>query len=148
MIVASLVAMRMAEKEGYRLAILITFIALPIRGIVASLVIKQWGAFPVQILDGIGAGLQSVAVPGLVARLMDGTGRVNVGKGTVTAVQGIGASLSPAIGGWLAQWMGYPSAFAILGSFSLVSLKLWLVFAKSLRNACANNVGDATAVPA
>jgi MFS family permease len=148
MIVASIVAMRMAEREGYWLVILITFIALPIRGIVASLVIKQLGVFPVQILDGIGAGLQSVAVPGLVARLMDGTGRVNVGQGTVMAVQGIGASLSPAIGGWLAQWMGYPSAFVILGSFSLVSLALWLVFAKSLRKACANNVGGAAAIPA
>jgi hypothetical protein len=27
---------------------------------------------PVQVLDGIGAGLQSVAVPGLVARILNG----------------------------------------------------------------------------
>jgi len=39
------------------------------------------GVFPVQALDGIGAGLQSVAVPGLVARILNGTGRVNVGQG-------------------------------------------------------------------
>ena len=36
MIVASLVAMRMAEKEGYWLVLLISFIALPIRGLVAA----------------------------------------------------------------------------------------------------------------
>jgi hypothetical protein len=29
-----------------------------------------WGAWAVQALDGIGAGLQSVAVPALVVRLM------------------------------------------------------------------------------
>ena len=33
MIVASLVAMRMAEKEGYWLVLLISFMALPIRGV-------------------------------------------------------------------------------------------------------------------
>ncbi len=35
----------------------------------------------VQALDGIGAGLQSVVVPGVVVRILDGTGRVNVGQG-------------------------------------------------------------------
>ena len=55
------------------------------------------------MLDGVGAGLQSVAVPGLVARILNGTGRVNVGQGAVMTVQGLGASLSPAIGGWMAQ---------------------------------------------
>lgn len=39
MILASLVAMRMAEKRGYWLVILITFLVLPIRGLVAASVI-------------------------------------------------------------------------------------------------------------
>ena len=90
-----------------------------------------------RIQERIGAGLQSVAVPGLVARLMNGTGRVNVGQGAVMAVQGIGASLSPAIGGWLAQLIGYPTTFVILGSLSLVSLVLWIAFASFLKPACA-----------
>jgi hypothetical protein len=33
------------------------------------------------MLDGVGAGLQSVAVPGLVARILNGASRVNVGQG-------------------------------------------------------------------
>ena len=90
----------MAEKEGYWLVILISFIALPLRGLLAGSVIEYWGVWPVQALDGIGAGLQSVAVPGLVACILNGTGRVNVGQGAVMTVQGLGASLSPAIGGW------------------------------------------------
>ena len=36
MILASLVAMRMAEKQGYWLVLLISFIALPIRGVIAA----------------------------------------------------------------------------------------------------------------
>lgn len=137
MILASLIAMRLAEKQGFWLVLLISFIALPIRGIVAATLISRWGVYPVQVLDGIGAGLQSVAVPGLVARILDGTGRVNVGQGAVMSMQGLGASLSPAIGGWLAQEIGYSAMFLVLGSFALGSVALWLGFASVLRPACA-----------
>jgi len=145
MIVASLVAMRMAEKQGYWLVILISFIALPIRGVVAASLITGWGVFPVQALDGIGAGLQSVAVPGLVARILNGTGRVNVGQGAVMTVQGIGASLSPAIGGWIAEKLHYPTAFLILGGFALGSILIWLAFGSVLKPACESkpDAGDA-----
>ena len=116
---------------------LISFAALPLRGVLAGTFIEHWGVWPVQALDGIGAGLQSVAVPGLVACLLDGTGRVNVGQGAVMTVQGLGASLSPAIGGWIAQLFGYRIAFLILGSFALISLALWIGLAGLLRPACA-----------
>lgn len=139
MIVASLVAMRMAARSGYWLVLLISFLALPLRGFLAGSFIEHWGVWPVQALDGIGAGLQSVAVPGLVACLLDGTGRVNVGQGAVMTVQGVGASLSPAIGGWLAQMLGYRAAFFILGSFAILSVILWIAFSATLRPACAGS---------
>jgi MFS family permease len=137
MIVAALVAMKMAAGRGYWLVLLISFASLPLRGALAGTFIEHWGVWPVQALDGIGAGLQSVAVPGLVACLLDGTGRVNVGQGAVMTVQGVGASLSPAIGGWLAQTFGYHIAFYVLGGFSLASLALWIGFAGLLRPACS-----------
>jgi len=147
MILASLIAMRLAEKEGYWLVLLIAFIALPIRGVIAAHVMSKWGVYPVQILDGIGAGLQSVAVPGLVARILSGSGRINVGQGAVMTVQGLGASLSPAIGGWIAQGIGYGPMFLILGSFALGSIALWLGFASILRPACARPNGSQGAAP-
>jgi len=137
MIVASIVAMRMAEKSGYWLVLLISFLALPVRGLIAAHMINHTGLYPVQILDGIGAGLQSVAVPGLVAHILNGTGRVNIGQGAVMTVQGLGASFSPAIGGWIAQGIGYSTTFMILGSFALVSILLWLIFSSTLKAACA-----------
>jgi MFS family permease len=146
MVFASIVAMRMAEARGYWLVILITFIALPIRGLVAASVIEGWGVYPVQVLDGISAGLQSVAVPGLVARILNGTGRVNVGQGAVMTVQGIGASLSPALGGVIAQAVGYRIAFVILGAFALGSLALWIAFRSLLRPACNHDGGSNGAV--
>jgi MFS family permease len=137
MIVVSLIAMRIAEKEGLWLVMLISFLALPIRGLTAAFFISHLGVYPVQILDGVGAGLQSVAVPGLVARILNGTGRVNVGQGAVMTVQGLGASLSPAIGGWIAQEIGYSAMFMILGSFALGSVALWIGFVSTIKPACA-----------
>jgi MFS family permease len=48
-------------------------------------------------------------------------------------VQGLGASLSPVIGGWIAQGIGYSAMFLVLGSFALGSIALWLGFASVVR---------------
>lgn len=148
MIAASLAAMRLAEAKGYWLLLLVSFLALPLRGLIASQFITEWGVYPVQMLDGVGAGLQSVAVPGLVARILSGTGRVNVGQGAVMTVQGVGASLSPALGGWIAQGIGYGPTFLILGGFALGSALLWVLFRPVLKDACAQVPGEAGAAPA
>jgi MFS family permease len=148
MIAASLIAMRMIEKEGAWVVLLISFVALPVRGLIAAHVINKWGVYPVQMLDGIGAGLQSVAVPALVARILNGTGRVNVGQGAVMTVQGLGASLSPAIGGWIAQGIGYGATFMILGAFALGSIALWIFFAPTLKPACRGSAKDEAEIPA
>jgi MFS family permease len=141
MVVASLIAMRMVEKHGYWLVLLISFMALPVRGLIAAQVITHWGVYPVQVLDGVGAGLQSVAAPGLVVRILNGTGRINVGQGAVMTAQGVGAAFSPAIGGWIAQEIGYSAMFMILGSFALGSIALWTLFAGTLKPACAKPAG-------
>ena len=62
---------------------IVALIALPVRGLTASLVTGVWGLAPVQVLDGLGAGLLGVAVPGLVARILAGTGHINAGLGAV-----------------------------------------------------------------
>ena len=139
MVVASLVAMRMTRQRGLWFVLLISFASLPIRGAIAASLIHGWGVLPVQMLDGVGAGLQSVAVPGLVARMLNGTGRVNIGQGAVMTVQGVGASLSPAIGGWLAQWHGYSLTFLILGSFALGSIILWVSYTPLRMNTAADS---------
>ncbi len=110
MIVAALAAMRLVARHGYWIVLLISFAALPVRAVVAAAFIGAWGIYPVQFLDGIGAG------------------RINVGQGTVMTLQALGASLSPAIGGWIAQALGYPPMFLILGGFALISIVLWLIF--------------------
>jgi len=128
MVVTSLIAMKVASKRNYWPVILVSFLFLPIRGVLAFFLEGWWGVVPVQVLDGIGTGLQTVAVPGMVARSLNGTGRINLGQGAVITVQGVGASLSPALGGWIAEWIGYGPTFLLLGSFGLASMALWLAF--------------------
>lgn len=146
MIIASITAMKLVENNRYYLVILISFIALPIRGLVASHFISHAGLYPVQILDGIGVGLQSVAVPALMARILNGTGRINVGQSAVMTVQGIGASLSPAIGGWMVKFIGYNNTFLLLGSFALVSIFLWCFFYKSLKSCYSLSTNSTTVI--
>ncbi|MCC8972466.1 MFS transporter [Bradyrhizobium brasilense] len=133
MIVASIAGMHAAERRNYWSVLLLSFLALPVRGVLACFLSGWWGVLPVQILDGIGAGLQSVAVPGMVARSLNGTGRVNLGQGAVITIQGIGASLSPALGGWIAQWVGYGPAFLVLGGLGLLSVAFWIAFRSTVQ---------------
>ncbi|WP_321921608.1 MFS transporter [Paraburkholderia guartelaensis] len=136
MIGAAWLAPRLIDKYGYWWVLLASWCALPVRGVLAAIVMDGAGVWPVQILDGVGAGLQSVAVPALVVRLMEGTGRVNVSQGAVATAQGVGAALSPLLGGTLAQQFGYPGAFLALGAVSMGALALWFCFAGTLRAAC------------
>jgi MFS family permease len=132
MVFASLLAMRFVGQRGYWPVILVSMLVLPIRAVIAPLLITGWGVWPMQILDGITSGLQTVAVPGLVARILNGTGRINAGQGAVLTVQGVGAALSPAIAGWIAQWWGYDTAFWTLGVCGVVSIVVWILVAPTL----------------
>ncbi len=143
MVVTSLIAMKLAARRGYWMVLLIAFALLPIRGLVASSLIAAWGVWPVEGLDGITSGLLSVAAPGLIARIMDGTGRVNAAQGAIMAAQGLGGAISPALGGWIAQALGYPAALATLGGFAAISVALWIGFARTLRRGAAP-VGEPT----
>src|SRR5579871_346119 len=134
MVVASIVAMRVAEKRNYWLLILASFLVLPLRGILACFLTGWWGVVPVEILDGIGVGLQSVAVPGMVARALYSTGRVNLAQGAVITIQGAGASVSPALGGWIAQSAGYSPTFLILGGMGLVAAALWVGMRRAIKH--------------
>jgi len=133
MVIASIVAMRVAEKRNYWLLLLGSFLVLPLRGVLAFFFTGWWGVVPVEILDGIGTGLQSVAVPGMVARSLYGTGRINLAQGAVITIQGAGAAFSPALGGWIAQTIGFSPAFLVLGGFGIAAVMVWIVLGAAVK---------------
>ena len=125
MIVTALLGAHAAEKKGYAPLFYAALIALPIRGCIAGFWENPWNLIPVQILDGVGAGLLGVATPGIVARILVGSGRINLGLGFVLTIQGFGAAFSNAYGGLFAQHAGYGSAFLALALAPCAGLLLF-----------------------
>ncbi|KQT43221.1 MFS transporter [Aureimonas sp. Leaf454] len=140
MIPIALLAAGFAGRRGYFLLLVAALVALPIRGLIAGLWPSPYALIPVQMLDGVGAGLLGVAVPGLVARILRGTGHVNAGLGAVMTIQGVGASLSPALAGFVVARYGFSAAYLVLAGFAVCGLVLWLVSAAKVSKACAAHV--------
>jgi len=122
MIPMALGAGRYASRHGYRPLIMAALMVLPVRGIVAGFWESPWAVIPVQVLDGIGAGLLGVALPGLVSSILRGTGHINAGLGAVMTIQGVGAALSPAFAGAITQYFGYSTAFVSLGLVAVAAV--------------------------
>ncbi|MDQ0510523.1 MFS transporter [Ancylobacter amanitiformis] len=150
MIPMALIASHLARSRGYRLVLLMALAALPLRGMIAAAA-AQWdiafALFPVQMLDGVGAGLLGVATPGIVARILQGTGRFNVGLGVVMTAQGVGAALSTTLAGFVAQYAGYPAAFLTLGGVALVAAAAYLAGGAPGGEAAARPAVRPAAVP-
>ncbi|OLL31065.1 MFS transporter [Burkholderia sp. SRS-W-2-2016] len=136
MLIAAVYASRLIRRFGFWWIILATLITLPARAVTAAWLTATWGIVPVQIFDGLGSGLQSVAIPALVVHLLHGSGRVNLGQGVVKSVEAAGGCLSPLLGGWLATRFGYPIAFLGLGSLAMISLAVWIAQGALIRRAC------------
>ncbi|MBV8577960.1 MAG: MFS transporter, partial [Acetobacteraceae bacterium] len=41
-------------------------------------------------------------------------------------IQGAGAAVSPALGGWIAEWIGFSPTFLVLGGLGLVAVGSWM----------------------
>ena len=136
MLIAAVFAWRVIRRWGFWWVILATLVTLPLRGLASAWLTTPWGIAPVQIFDGLGSGLQSVAVPALVVHLLHGSGRVNLGPGALKGIQAAGGCLSPLLGGWLANRYGYSMAFVALGSLSVISLAVWVTQGPAIRRAC------------
>ncbi|MBB4952636.1 Na+/melibiose symporter-like transporter [Agrobacterium vitis] len=127
MIVVAAAAPMLIRRFGLRTVFLIALLALPIRGMIAGSFSSFAAIYPVQILDGIGAGLIGIATPIAVERILLGSGRFNVGLAAVMTVQGIGASSSNIVAGWLTEKGGYSLAYLVHGGVAAIALGLFIV---------------------
>lgn len=123
------------EKFGYHRLIMTALLILPLRAALAATFSAPLFVIPVQIFDGLAAGILGVAVPGYVVFLLRGSGHVNAGQSLIMLMQGIGAALSPAMAGLIAARFSYSAAFGTLGAIALLALLAWwyATFAKTSR---------------
>ena len=117
-----------SRSLGRRTLLLIGVGALPIRALLFAIVTEPYLLVAVQILDGLTAAIIGVIVPLLVADLTRGSGRFNTGLGMIGTMAGIGASLSPALAGYIADHLGTTTAFLSLGAIGVIAfLAVWLL---------------------
>lgn len=127
MIATSLLGAWIAVRRGYGVLFFIALLVLPVRGLVAGFYSSAWSIVPVQVLDGMGNGLMGVATPGIVARVLRGTGHVNLGLGVVLTLKEIGAACSSTYGGLFAHHISYSAAFLALAVAPCLGLAVFIV---------------------
>ena len=107
---------------------LLCFAALALRGVLFALVSSPYLIVAVQILDGVCAAVLGVILPLVVADVMRGTGRFNLGLGIVGSAVGIGAALSTTLAGYIMDHFGSSVAFWSLAGVAVCGLALvWLL---------------------
>lgn len=138
----TLLCLKPAMHHGPWRVLLLSFLVLPIRAAIAATLQPGWSLVAVQILDGAGDGLQGLATAVMVARLLQGSGRVNWAQGAALTCQGLGGSLSPLLAGLLADCFGYRVAFLGLGSLALIAIALWTTNRKAFQASASPSQSD------
>ncbi|MBB4237724.1 MFS transporter [Rhizobium esperanzae] len=123
----ALAAPSLIRRFGLASIFAIGLLALPVRGAIAGSFTDFAAIFPMQILDGVGAGLIGIATPVAVERILAGTGRFNVGLAAVMTVQGIGASFSNIVAGTLTDIGGYGLAYWVHGGVAALAFAAFLI---------------------
>jgi predicted MFS family arabinose efflux permease len=119
---------RLADAWGRRPLLFLTFAALAVRGVFFAFVTSPYLVVAVQILDGVCAAVLGVLLPLVVADIMRGTGRFNLGLGIVGSAVGIGAALSTTLAGYTIDHFGSSIAFFSLASIAVCGLAcVWLL---------------------
>jgi MFS family permease len=138
MIPVALAAGRFAHSWGRKAVFLIGFAALPIRGALYTLTDNPYFLVGVQLMDGIGAAIFGVVSVLVIADLTRGTGRFNF-------TQGVGASLSNGITGFIVQRAGFNAAFLFLAGVATFALGMFWVFMPETKKTGNSGNADASA---
>lgn len=94
---------REAQQRGRRPLLLLGFAVLPIRGLVLAILPGVIPLVCAEALDGIIGAVMGIMVPLVSADLTCRTGFLNMAIGSLGFAAGIGATVSTALGAWLAD---------------------------------------------
>ena len=124
-----------AQNWGRRPLLLLTFIALSIRGAVFAVTSDPYLVVAAQLLDGVSAASLGVLVPLIIADVTRGSGHFNFAQGLIGAAVGIGASLSTAVAGYVADVSGAAIVFLSLASIAAAGLVFVFALVPETRDA-------------
>ncbi|MGI4802749.1 MAG: MFS transporter [Janthinobacterium lividum] len=115
---------RLADRWGRRPVIALTFLAVPLRGVLLALFGGGLYLPLIQILDGISAAGFGVLLPLMAADLTRGTERFTLCMGMFGLAAGFGATISTALAGHLADVYGNSVALWALAAAGLGAVLL------------------------
>jgi MFS family permease len=115
---------RAAARFGCRPVLIASCAVLPVRALLCVFATDVSWLIPIEILDGLGAGLISVASAPAVADCTYGSGRTQTAMGAMQAVQSAAAAVSTFVAGAVALHLGWQAMFAMLAVFPLIGLAL------------------------
>jgi MFS family permease len=113
-----------AESWGRQPLLSLCFVALAIRCALFAATSEPTLVVAIQLLDGVSAATLGVLVPLVLADVMRGSGHYNLAQGAVGAAVGIGASLSTALAGYIADHLGSAATFLFLAGAAAAGLFL------------------------
>ncbi len=126
---------RGAAKLGRRPVLLLGWAALPLRGLLLAVLPGAWLPIAGQAVSGVSGAVFGVMLPLLAADITRGTSHFNLCLGALGLAVSLGAGLSTALGGWIADVAGIPMAFVVLALIgALATIVLWLVMPETREN--------------
>ncbi len=105
-----------AQTHGRRIVLMLGLVALPLRGLAFAASPSVAITFAAQTLDGVSAASFGVLLPLIVADITHRGGRFNLALGMTGLAGGLGATLSTALAGRIADMAGLPAAFLALAA--------------------------------
>lgn len=130
---------RSAQRWGRRPILLLGFAALPVRALLFAGITTPSLLVPVQVFDGLSAAVFGVMLPLIAADVAGGKGRYNLCIGVFGLAAGIGATLSTALAGLVADHFGNGVSFiGLAAAGTLAVLLVWLAMPET-READATN---------
>jgi len=124
-----------AERWGRRPILILGFSALPLRALLFAGISSPYLLVPVQAFDGLSAAVFGVMLPLIAADIGGDKGRYNLCIGILGLAAGIGATLSTAVAGLVADHFGNGVSFLGLASAGALSVLLvWTAMPETREN--------------
>ena len=115
---------RRAAAVGRRQMLLLGWLALPVRGVLLAVLPGPYLLIGAQAVAGISAAVFGVMLPLIAADLTRGTSHFNLCLGVLGLAVCIGAAISTALSGWVADVAGVRVAFLSLALAGLAGAAL------------------------
>lgn len=116
----------LANQRGRRLVLLIGFCTLPVRGMLFATLDHPAALVLIQGLDGIAAACVGILVPLIPSDIAGQSGRYNLSMAFIGLAIGVGATISTALAGWIADTFNARIAYVTLALVGLAAVLLAL----------------------